>query len=477
MMAQNLENILSKVLRKITPIQLEREKVLTVANEVKQRVRQAIRKANLKAKISIDGSVAKDTWLKESPDIDIFIQVPTTVSREDFGTVYLEIAKIATIGAEQIERFAEHPYLEAILNGIRINIVPCYKVKKGEWKSATDRTPFHTQYVRSLLDERLCGEIRLLKKFMQGIGVYGAEIMIGGFSGYLCELLVLYYGSFIKVLGSSSDWMAQTFIDLEQHHREPEGDGKRLFNNPLVIIDPIDKRRNAASAVRPERLDEFISASRAFIHSPSKRFFYPPEREPFSKGRLLNEFKRRCTSMIFIKFGKVDAVSDVFWGQLYKSQRVLQKLVKQHDFEILRDTAWSDGRNLNLFLLEVEHRHLPLPRKHLGPPLEKKNACNNFLQKHVDSPLTLSGPRIEKGRWLVEVKRKHTDLVELLRTSLGDGGKKVGIAGLISQAIARDLELAVNEEIMPTYLTSLDFSKFLSEYIRGRPMWLDSTKE
>ena len=31
---------------------------------------------------------------------------------------------------------------------------------------------------------------------MQGIGVYGAEIKVGGFSGYLCELLVMKYGGF-----------------------------------------------------------------------------------------------------------------------------------------------------------------------------------------------------------------------------------------------------------------------------------------
>jgi tRNA nucleotidyltransferase (CCA-adding enzyme) len=46
----------------------------------------------------------------------------------------------------------------------------------------------------------MLGEVRLLKKFMKGTGVYGAEIKIGGFSGYLCELLILKYRSFAQTI-------------------------------------------------------------------------------------------------------------------------------------------------------------------------------------------------------------------------------------------------------------------------------------
>ena len=99
---------------------------------------------------------------------------------------------------------------------VYVNIVPCYKVKRGEWVSATDRTPFHTDYVKPLLDEQMAEEVRLLKRFMKGVGVYGAEIKIGGFSGYLCELLVLNYGSFTEVLRSAANWKERTIIDYER---------------------------------------------------------------------------------------------------------------------------------------------------------------------------------------------------------------------------------------------------------------------
>ena len=144
--------------------------------------------------VRVEGSVAKDTWLSENPDIDIFMRLPTSIPRKSLGDVGLKIAKKAAEGYEQVERFAEHPYLEIFVEGYRVDIVPCYDAKPGEWQSATDRTPYHTDYIKKTLKcKGSRDEVRLLKKFMQGIGVYGAEIKVGGFSGYLCELLILKY--------------------------------------------------------------------------------------------------------------------------------------------------------------------------------------------------------------------------------------------------------------------------------------------
>ncbi|MCK4320833.1 nucleotidyltransferase domain-containing protein, partial [Candidatus Bathyarchaeota archaeon] len=188
-MGSTLKEVCADVLKRVTPSSGKRKRILELADRLVNKVTAAAKEAEIDAKVRVEGSVAKDTWLSEEPDIDIFMRVSTTLPRESFGTTCLEIARKATEGFNQIERFAEHPYLESIVDKVRVNIVPCYQVKRGGWISATDRTPFHTDYMKPLLDETMRGEIRLLKKFMKGIGVYGAEIKIGGFSGYLCELL------------------------------------------------------------------------------------------------------------------------------------------------------------------------------------------------------------------------------------------------------------------------------------------------
>jgi len=471
-MVSKLEEILSEVLKKTTPSPEEKKHILALAKKLKQRVEETARDVGLDLKVRVEGSIAKNTWLRESPDIDIFMQVPPTEPREAFRTTYLDIAKEATKGAKQIERFAEHPYLEAILDGTIVNIVPCYRVKKGGWKSATDRTPFHTDYVKPLLDEKLCGEIRLLKHFMKGIGVYGAEIKVGGFSGYLCELLVLFYSSFLQVLKAASNWKARICIDLEGYYKGRERELKLLFEEPLVIVDPVDKGRNAASAVRQERLDEFVAASRVLMNKPSARFFYPSETDSFKSEKLLQTMRNRGSSLVFIQFWRVKAVPDILWGQLYKSQRSLRKLAKQYDFRVIRDAVWSDEKSLNIFLLEVEYRRLPSLKKHLGPPLEKREESEKFLQKHLDSVRTFAGPYVEGGRWVVEIARKYTDVVELLEDKLKDGGRNVGVAELVSKAVAKDLKILVDEESLSTYSRNQDFAKFLTEYLNGKPKWL-----
>jgi len=471
-MGSNQEKVLTNVRRKITPSGKERKKVLSLANTLVEKVKIAAKKAEVEAQVRVEGSVAKDTWLRGEPDIDIFMQMPASTPREAFGTACLNIAKEATKGSRQVERFAEHPYLEAFVNSTRVNIVPCYRTKPSEWISATDRTPYHTDYVKPKLNEELKGEIRLLKRFMKGIGVYGAEIKVGGFSGYLSELLTLHYGSFVNVLKSAADWRHSWTIDYENYYEGRESEVQRIFEEPLIVVDPIDKGRNVASAVRKQRLDEFVAASRAFLKRPNLKFFYPRNTMPLKKENLLQAIRKRCTALVFIEFGKTDAVPDILWGQLYKTQKSLGKMLHQNDFNILRGAVWSNEQNLSVFLFEVERRVLPVTKKHLGPPIDKRVECEKFLRKHTKSQATLSGPYLEDSRWMVEIRRKHTDIVDLFMEKLKDGGRHAGVAELISKSMAKSMKIRVNEEIIKTYLSNKDFAKFLTDYIQGKPKWL-----
>ena len=470
-MTSSLEEIRAEVLKRVNPSESERKRVLSLAKKLTEKVREAAKEKGVEAEIRVEGSVAKNTWLRDCPEIDVFMQLPTTTPKEAFGTVCLEIAKKATEGYKQIERFAEHPYLEAIVDNVWVNIVPCYRVKRGEWISATDRTPFHTDYVKPLLDEQMGKEVRLLKRFMKGVGVYGAEIKIGGFSGYLCELLILNYGSFVEVLRAAGNWKERIVIDCEGHY-EGRDDAEKIFEEPLVMVDPVDKGRNVAAAVRKEKLNEFIAASRTFLEAPDLKFFYPPETKALDATELVNKINARGATIVFVRFEGVTAVPDVLWGQLYRSQRALRKMIQQHDFTVLRDDVWSNEKNLNIFIFEVENRLLPNMKRHLGPPLRKMLECENFLRKHLGADSTVSGPRVDEGRWVVDVKRNHTDIVNLLKEKLGDGGRSVGVAELVSKTVAESMEVLVNAETLKLYSAYPDFAKFLTEYLEGKPRWL-----
>jgi tRNA nucleotidyltransferase (CCA-adding enzyme) len=472
-MQEKIEKVCATVLERVTPKKRERAKIEALAKELKKKVVSASKEEGVEAKVRVEGSVAKDTWLGGDPEIDVFMRVSAKIPRKSLGAVCLKIARKATEGSEQIERFAEHPYLEAIVDGVRVNIVPSYDVERGEWLSATDRTPYHTDYMKKHLNEQMRREIRLLKRFMKGIDVYGAEIKIGGFSGYLCELLILNYKSFTNTLKTFAQHKKRIVTDIENYYKGRENELQLLFREPLVIVDPVDRGRNVASAVRPQKLYTFVAAARAFLKNPSPEFFYTPKTTALTVKEFEHELERRGSAIIFLTFRKVSAVPDILWGQLYKSQRSLHKLVQLNDFKILRDLPWSDEKTLCMFMFELEHCCLSPLKKHLGPPLEKEQECEKFLKKHLNNFGTVSGPYIEDGRWVVGLRRKYTDACDLLRGRLKDGGRSAGVAEQISQILRKGFQIFLNEEIIKIYEKNGEFAKFLTDFLSGKPKWLE----
>jgi tRNA nucleotidyltransferase (CCA-adding enzyme) len=476
-MQNEMRRVLSTVLKRVTPSRDEQAKIEALAKKLEKKVASASKQFGVKAKVRVEGSVAKDTWLSGEPEIDVFMRVPASTPRDSLGDVCLRVAKEATKGSEQIERFAEHPYLEAFVDATRVNIVPCYATRSGEWLSATDRTPYHTDYINKNLNVKMRSQVRLLKKFMKGIGAYGAEIKVGGFSGYLCELLVLRYESFLDAVEAFAQHKQRMVIDIEGFYGNRQREVDLLFDEPLVVVDPVDRARNVASAVRKLNLYTFIAAAQAFVKKPSLTFFYPPATIAMNAGKVRKEFERRHRgpTTVFVAFGRVDAVPDILWGQLYKSLRSMHKLVELSDFSLLRDFAWSDEKDLNVFGFELEHCCIPGVKKHLGPPLEKEQECEKFLAKHLNAPRSVAGPYIEDGRWVVQVRRNHTDACALLREKLKDGGKNAGIAEGISHVLKKGFRVLLNEEVVEVYEENNEFAEFLTEFLSGKPKWLEHT--
>ena len=469
-----METVLATVLKRVMPDVAERKKIEALAKKLEKKVSSAAERLGVEAQVRVEGSVAKDTWLSREPDVDVFMRVPTSIPRAKLGEVCLKIARAATKGAKQVERFAEHPYLEAFVDDVRVNIVPCYDSKPMDWLSATDRTPFHTDYVNKRLDGKMRNEVRLLKKFMKGISAYGAEIKIGGFSGYLCELLVLRYGSFLEVVEAFAGHKQRLVIDIEGFYADRRRELDLLFEEPLVVVDPVDRARNVASAVRKQRLYTFIAASQGFLKKSKLEFFYPPKTVPFSMSKLKSELKKRGSAVVFVTFGKVGVVSDILWGQLYKSQRSLRKLVELSDFAVLRDVPWSDEKGLNVFAFELEDCCVSPVKLHLGPPLDKGVECERFVGKHLGRAETFCGPYVDGDRWVVLVKRKYTDACGLLREKLKDGGKNAGVAEGLSYVLKKGFNVLVNEEIVKVYGKNKQFAVFLTDFLVGKPEWLEA---
>jgi tRNA nucleotidyltransferase (CCA-adding enzyme) len=309
---------------------------------------------------------------------------------------------------------------------------------------------------------------------MKGIDVYGAEIRVGGFSGYLCELLVLHCGSFVDVLEAFARHRERIVVDIEGHYRSREKEVNLLFSEPLVVVDPVDKARNVASAVQSQKLYDFVAAAQAFLKTPSAKFFYPTKTRALSIRGIEQRLQKRGSAVVFVVFEGVETVPDVLWGQLYKSQRSLQKLMELNDFKLLRDAVWSDEKSLNMFVFELEHWCISPVKLHLGPPLERESECERFIAKYVDNADAVCGPYVKGGRWVVLVRRRFTDACTLLKEKLRDGGRNAGVAEGVSQTLKKGFDVLVNEEIARVYERNKEFAVFLTEFLSGRPKWLEA---
>ena len=457
-----------RILESIVPSDAEREVVGAFCIRTERELTERLRGAGLNAVAKVHGSVARDTWLSGERDIDVFI-----VLDEGYGRVVLpcvlDVVK-GYVGEGWVEAYAEHPYIRAEVDGFDVEFVPCFRVDpKGGLISATDRSPLHTEFLRESLKREGRDEARLLKRFMKGLGVYGAEIKVGGFSGYLCDLLVAHYGSFESVLEGASAWRRGEVIDLVGGS-DAEALRKR-FLEPLIALDPVDPKRNTASAVSETVFWTFVAAVRAFLAEPSEGFFYPDVGR-VDVSELIGGLEARGIDLLFVVAEDEDVdVPDVLWGQLYRTERALAGLLTDGGFTVFRSAVWSDESTRHVLVFELERAVLPAVVKRMGPPVRMARDGERFLRAHMGAEETVSGPWIEGDRWWVETRRRETEARELVNSALSEGGRDIGISRRLGEKIRRAHAVLVGGEIAP-HLDS-GFAGFLDRFLKGRPGWLD----
>ncbi len=405
----------SDILKKVKPTKAQDEKVMAAVRALETLVTSEARRIDAHVDLMLVGSVAKGTHLRD-PDIDMFMLFPESTSLETLKEKGLAIGRAVLDGREH---YAQHPYVRGVFKGFQVDLVPCFKIMDTRRKmSAVDRTPFHTRFVKENLGPGLADQVRLLKRFMKGIGCYGAEAKVQGFSGYLCELLVMRFGGFREVLDAASKWKKGEHIELPGH------EGKE-FPEPLTFIDPVDVSRNVSSAVSVEALLLLIRASREYLQSPSERFFFPAERPPWTPAKAKESAGPRLENIVSVSFPKMDLIDDVVYPQLRKSLSAAVALLERQEFEVERTSIHVDG--LAHLVIELESMSLSDQRRHRGPPEKSENA-KAFLAKWRKKGL--SPPFVEDGRWYVIAKREVTNGDELIRReirslSLGKDVKKV----------------------------------------------------
>lgn len=366
------------ILDEIKPTDDEKDKVREVSRKLLEFINDKCHVDNIDAEAVLGGSVAKNTYLRGKSDIDLFISFPLTTDKKDLKEIGLDLAHQCcdVFKAEPHHQFASHPYVTTEIDGFDVDFVPCYKIKDGsQLKSAVDRTILHTKYVQANLKEGQNEEVLLLKRFMDMTGTYGSEFKVGGFAGYLCELLIIKYDTFENTLKQAADWQFGHVIDLMDY-----GTAKN-FKDPLICIDPTDKNRNVGAALRLDKFSQFIQSARNYLSASNKQDYFYPLNKKLDKNVILNEFQSRESNLIAIKFDIPEIPLDTLHPQLKKTTDSLKRILNKNDFLVFQADYWTDEQDYALMLFELAVFKLNDVKVHIGPRVFYKKACENFIGK------------------------------------------------------------------------------------------------
>lgn len=445
----DISTIRDSVILSIRPSDKERLALRTLADKIIDRINSIGRDEGLNIHGILVGSSARGTWISGEHDLDIFIMFPPDAGRQFLEEKGLHVArKIAHMGDRFEERYAEHPYIHASIDGFEVDLVPAFNVENAqEIKSAVDRTPFHNRYVESRIGY-LTDDVLLLKQFMKGIEVYGSELRTRGFSGYLVELLIIHYGSFENALKAACDWKTGTVIDIENH-------GTVRHIAPLVMIDPTDPRRNVAAALSLDNMCIFMDKSSEFIKDPDISYLRPYVREPVSDLDLEKIISSRKTSLIAIEFDAPDEVEDVLFPQLYKLEDSCREMLERYDFCVYNSGVWSKDKSVVLY--ELESARIPEVMKHSGPLVETKEHASAFKYKY-EQARRFSNIYIQNGKYMVEIPRKFSSARKLLESEI----LKCGLGKHIRPVIKNRFIIMKNLELLN--VKDVEFRIFLRRF-------------
>ena len=421
-------SIESEVIDMIRPSEEEVRRINDAADSLMLEVKDYISRNDIDVSVRYVGSFSKGTYLQD-PDLDLFLMFPETTPKDEIVRIGLKMGEEIIDGKRM---YAEHPYTTGTFQGVEVDMVPCYHITSTEkLLTPVDRSPFHTDYVLSKVDAHMCDEIRLMKRFMKGIGTYGAEPNTRGFSGYMCELITIYYGGFIDAIIAAAEWREGVTIVLEKK-------GPPMVA-PIVLYDPVDPRRNVASAVHIDTFAEFVVACRNYLKNPTKEFFFPNRRRPLSADEIRKKTELHGTRLITVMFDRPEINEDNLHSQEWRTQNAMAKKLDAFSFNVLRAVHTMTDDKI-VIVLELERDTLSKTHKHIGPPVWVKSS-ESFLLKWKGNEY--GDPFVEEGHWTVIADRLYLTAAEMLKD-------EIEIAG-------------IGREIDPRSMTILDHETTINE--------------
>jgi tRNA nucleotidyltransferase (CCA-adding enzyme) len=410
---------------RVEPSSYEKRKVKKIVKELIDKFDKAHNAKDIK--LEVGGSIAKNTWLPGIKDIDMFLIF-------NYKKYSKKSSKLSDISESMLKKcfkniirlHGSRDYFNLQYKNITVEVLPVLDIAGGlKALNITDYSPLHALWLKNILGEKskIYTEIRKAKLFAKANKLYGAESYIKGFSGHVLEILTVNYGSFENFIKATTTWIHPKYIDVEDYHK---GNTKKINKiltksklGPLVLIDPVDPKRNAAAAFNQDNFLRFIDLCNEYTKSKRKESFFKYKKTTIAN---LTRAKPPKTKLIVLSAKPARAKRDLAGAKILKSFELIQRKLRNYGFSVKADWEWPGEGPAILWIYTTEK--LPKTYMHWGPKkTDPKIHVEAFKKKYK--------PKIKNNRYYITKKRTYTIPEDYLKSIISKEFKNFKIKKVV----------------------------------------------
>lgn len=381
-------DILNEFLKKIEPSKEELEKVNDSIKKISGLLNREIKRLSINAEIFIGGSFAKGTVIKkDNYDVDIFVRFDEKYRGQDLSKLLEKIIKkfpnvLKVHGSRDYFRIKES-------KNFFIELIPVIKAQNPKnSENITDLSYSHVKYInKKIKSKKILDDIKVTKSFCYSNNCYGAESYIKGFSGYAIELLINYYGGFLKfVKALAKHKTGKIIIDIEKNYNNKNkillDMNSSKLESPIILVDPTYPQRNALAALSKETFEKFKNTCRNFLKNPSINAF---EIKKINLEKIKADALKKRDEFILLEAATSKQKGDIAGSKLLKFYKYLEKEIAKY-FEIKnKGFEYGGEKTAEYFFVVKSKKELilsgPFEKDEKNVKMFRKEHKNIFVKK------------------------------------------------------------------------------------------------
>ncbi|MBS3088357.1 nucleotidyltransferase domain-containing protein [Candidatus Pacearchaeota archaeon] len=371
---------LKKLLREMD-FSVSAEEMNYLKSETEKIVGLLKKESGRNAEVFVGGSFAKGTLTKsENYDVDIFVRFSKNKDlSSELEKIIRKVAKAMRLNYERLH--GSRDYFRVMPSKkLTFEIIPVLKIRKvKEAGNVTDLSYFHVNYIRKKLAVGRREDVGLAKQFCKALGVYGAESYINGFSGYALECLIVYYGSFEKMVGAMTKIKEKEIIDIERFYRQKSDVLVELneskTSGPIVLIDPTWKERNVLAALNWDSFKKFQEGARKVIKKPTREMFLVKKIDVSSLEKFAG---KKGAEFVHVRLETDRQEGDIAGTKLKKFAGFLSRELEKYFIIMANEFSYSGGKIADVYFV-VKTRGEIIRN---GPPVKLIREVREFKKRN-----------------------------------------------------------------------------------------------